>query len=269
VLSFWEDLGSEKMVYKDIVYRKKEYVAIIDLVGIKNDIMKLVQLCDELMEVCLDIILEKEIRVVILNGEIENSFSIEPDLIHTDSKFNYGKRSKFWSLADPIAKIEQPVIAAINGNAFGRGLELALASDMRICSQNARFSMPQVAQAKFPCDGGTQRLSRLVGKSKGLELILVGEMIDAQEAFQIGLVSKVVPSDQLMVVAMDMAREMVSKSPIALRYAKEAIHKGMDLTLEQGLRLEADLYLLIHTTKDWAEGIQAFREKRTPKFEGR
>ena len=120
------------------------------------------------------------------------------------------------------------------------GLELALASDMRICSQNTRFSMPQVAQAKIPCDGGTQRLSRLVGKGKALELILTGEAIDAQEAFRIGLVSQVVPSDDLMVVAMDMAREMASKGPIALKYAKEAIHKGMDLTLEQGLRLEAD-----------------------------
>jgi enoyl-CoA hydratase/carnithine racemase len=109
----------------------------------------------------------------------------------------------------------------------------------------------------------------LVGKGKALELILTGETIDAQEAFRIGLVSKVVPSDELMVAAMDMAREMASKGPIALRYAKEAIHKGMDLTLEQGLRLEADLYLLIHTTKDRAEGIQAFREKRTPKFEER
>jgi enoyl-CoA hydratase/carnithine racemase len=257
------------MVYKGIVYQKKDYVAIIDLVGIKNDIMELVQLCDEVTEVCFDITLEKEIRVVILNGEIENSFSIEQGLINTDSEFHDGKRSKFWSLANPIAKIEQPVIAVINGDAFSRGLELVLACDLRICSQNARFSMSQVAQAKIPCDGGTQRLSRLVGKGKALELILTGETIDAQEAFRIGLVSQVVPSDELMVVAMDMAREMASKGPIALMYAKEAIHKGMDLTLEQGLRLEADLYLLIHTTKDRAEGIQAFRETRTPKFEGR
>ena len=108
-----------------------------------------------------------------------------------------------------------------------------------------------------------------MGKGKALELILTGEAIDAQEAFRIGLVSKVVLSDQLMVVAMDMAREMASKGPIALRYAKEAIHKGMDLTLEQGLRLEADLYLLIHTTKDRTEGIQAFQEKKTPNFEGK
>jgi len=257
------------MVYKGIKYQKKDYLAIIDLIGNKNGIIEPVRLSDELTEICRDITLEKEIRVVILNGEIENSFYIEQGLIHTDSEFHNGKRSKFWSLANPIAKIEQPVIAVINGDAFGQGFELGLACDLRICSKNSRFAMTQVTDGEIPWDGGTQRLSRLVGKGKALELILTGETIDAQEAFQIGLVSKVVPSDQLMVVAMDMAREMASKGPIALRYAKEAIHKGMDLTLEQGLRLEADLYFLIHTTQDRAEGIQAFREKKTPKFEGR
>jgi enoyl-CoA hydratase len=257
------------MVYRGLVYQREEYVAIINLGGIINNGAGLVQLCNELMDVCFDITLEKEIRVVILNGEIENSFSINPGLISADSEFHDGKISKLFSLADPIAKFEQPVIAVMNGDASSQGLELALACDVRICSKNSHFAMTQVTDGEIPWDGGTQRLSRLVGKGKALELILTGETIDAQEAFRIGLVSKIVPSDQLMVVAMDMAREMVSKSPIALRYAKEAIHKGMDLTLEQGLRLEADLYLLIHTTMDREEGIQAFREKRTPKFEGK
>jgi enoyl-CoA hydratase/carnithine racemase len=102
-----------------------------------------------------------------------------------------------------------------------------------------------------------------------MEMILTGELIDAQEAHRIGLVSKVVTHDAVITTAMDMAREMASKGPIALRYAKEAIHKGMDLTLEQSLRLEADLYFLLHTTKDRTEGIKAFREKRTPEFEGK
>jgi enoyl-CoA hydratase len=257
------------MIYKSIVYQKKDYVAIIDLVGIKNDMMELVQLCDELAEVSLRITLEKGIRVVILNGGIENSFSIEPGLIHTDSEFDYGKRSKFWSLADPIVKIEQPVIATINGDAFGQGFELGLACDLRICSENSQFSMTQVTSGVIPGDGGTQRLSRLVGKGKALEMILTGEVIDAEEALRIGLVHKVVPKKDLAEVALKTAQEMASKGPIALRYIKEAIYKGTDMTLEQGLRLEADLYLLMHTSKDRSEGIQAFREKRTPKFEGR
>jgi enoyl-CoA hydratase/carnithine racemase len=108
-----------------------------------------------------------------------------------------------------------------------------------------------------------------VGKGKALEMILLGETIDAQEAYRIDLVNSVIPSEELMPAVTKIAQEMASKAPISLRYTKEAIYKGMDLTLEQGLRLEADLYLLIHTTKDRIEGIQAFRAKKTPKFEGK
>jgi enoyl-CoA hydratase len=129
--------------------------------------------------------------------------------------------------------------------------------------------LPHIRLGLIPWDGGTQRLSRLVGRGKALEMILTGEMIDAQEADRIGLVSKIIPSGELIATATNMAREMASKGSIALRYVKEAVYKGMDLTIEQGLRLEADLYFLLHTTKDRAEGIQAFREKKTPKFEGK
>jgi enoyl-CoA hydratase/carnithine racemase len=128
--------------------------------------------------------------------------------------------------------------------------------------------MPQVIHGDIPWDGGTQRLPRVVGNAKSLEMILTGEMIDAPEAHRIGLVNKVVPSKELMAETMSLAREMAAKGPIALRYAKEAVCHGMDLNLEQGLRLEADLYFLLHTTKDRTEGIEAFREKRAPEFEG-
>jgi enoyl-CoA hydratase/carnithine racemase len=161
------------------------------------------------------------------------------------------------------------VIAAINGDATGQGLELALACDIRVATEASHFGLPHIKKGLIPWDGGTQRLSRLVGSGKTLEMILTGEMIDAQEALRIGLVNKVVPREELMKAVTGLAQEMASKGPIALRYAKEAIHKGMDLTLEQGLRLEADLYLLLHTTKDRSEGIKAFREKKVPRFEGR
>ncbi len=173
------------------------------------------------------------------------------------------------SFTEPISKLDRPVVAAISGDAIGQGLELALACDIRIASETSCFGMSHIKSGLIPWDGGTQRLSRLVGKSKALEMILTGEMIEAQEALRIGLVNKVVPKKDLTEVTMKMAKEMASKGPIALRYTKEAIYKGMDMTLEQGLRLEADLYLLIHTSKDRTEGIQAFREKRTPKFEGK
>jgi len=168
-----------------------------------------------------------------------------------------------------VSQLEQPAIAAINGDAFGEGLELALACDLRICAEHARLAMPQIQYGKIPWDGGTQRLSRLVGRGKALELILTGDMVDAQEAYRIGLVNQVIPYTQLMETAMDVARKIASRAPIALKYAKEAVHKGMDMTLEQGLRLEADLYLLLQTTRDRKEGIRAFQEKRTPQFEGR
>ena len=121
----------------------------------------------------------------------------------------------------------------------------------------------------IPRDGGTQRLARLVGKGNALEMILTGKTIDAQEAYRIGLVHKVVSSDDLEKTVMDSAQGMASKGPLALKYAKEAIHTGMDLTLEQGLHLEADLYLLLHTTQDRTEGIRAFQEKKKPQFEGK
>lgn len=257
------------MVYEAVGYQKTEHVIVINLIASVDNLGKRVQLANELSGLCTEIAWNEETKVVVLTGADEKSFSMEMNLIGGISEANEENRTKSWSLSDPIAKLDRPVIAAINGDAIGHGLELALACDIRIASETSRFGLPQIKSGLIPSDGGTQRLSRLVGKSKALEMILTGEMIEAQEAFRIGLVNRIVPPDKLMAVAMDMAKELASKGPIALKYAKEAIYKGMDMTLDQGLHLEADLYLLIHTTKDRTEGIQAFREKRTPKFEGK
>jgi enoyl-CoA hydratase/carnithine racemase len=172
------------------------------------------------------------------------------------------------SLAQSIADCERPVMIGIRGNAVGLGLELALACDIRIASETSRFGLPQIGEGLMPCDGGTQRLCRTVGKAKALEMILTGELIDAREANRIGLVSRIVPAEQVLPTVMRLARDMASKSPISLEYCKESIMKGMDLTLEQGIRLEADLYFLLHTTHDRREGIKAFQEKRKPEFKG-
>ena len=262
-------LNKNYMNKKSMIYEKKESVGIIviDRPNFKNAIND--QMVSELTDIRNEINRDNDVKVVIFTGAGQGAFSVGTDEREFSSNEGKLRRIERLSLASILGTFKCPTIAAINGDAFGQGFELGLACDLRICSKNSRFAMTQVTDGEIPWDGGTQRLPRLVGKGKALELILTGETIDAQEAFRIGLVSKVVSSDELMVVAMDMAREMASKGPIALRYAKEAIHKGMDLTLEQGLGLEADLYLLIHTTKDRAEGIQAFREKRTPKFEGR
>lgn len=249
------------MSYQTLAFEKKEGVGIVSIFDLDNQ-TKVSRLANELTELCTEIAWDKEIRVVLVIGAGENSFLIETTCV--EEQYVAGR-----SIADPVSKLSQPVIVALNGDVMGPGLELALACDVRIASEGSRFGLRQIQSGIIPFEGGTQRLSRLVGKGKALEMILTGEVIDTREAFRVGLVSKVVSLDQLMVISMSMAEEMASKAPIALQYAKEAVYEGMELTLEQGLRLEADLYFLLHTTRDREVGIRAFREKKVPKFEGK
>jgi enoyl-CoA hydratase/carnithine racemase len=172
------------------------------------------------------------------------------------------------SLIEPVAKLKQPVIAAIRGDAVGLGLELALACDLRIGTAGARFGLPQIRHGQIPFNGGTQRLPRLIGHGRAMQMILTGEFIDAEEACRIGLIHRVVAADTLAGAVMDMAQTMASKSPLSLSYVKEALYSARDLTLDQGLRMELDLYLLLFTGSDRTEGITAFREKRKPEFRG-
>jgi enoyl-CoA hydratase/carnithine racemase len=227
------------------------------------------QLSSELRDVCTNAILDSDTRVVVLTGAEENAFLMDPQKVSPGSEDDPFQGASIGSLSDPISRLDMPVLAAIHGDATGQGLELALACDLRIASENSRFGLTQIKAGSVPGDGGTQRLSRLVGKAKAMEMILTGEILDAREALRIGLVSRLVPRGEVTTTVMGLAQEMASRAPIAVRYAKETICKGMDMTLEQGLRLEADLYFLLHTTRDRTEGIQAFRSKRTPTFEGK
>jgi enoyl-CoA hydratase len=254
------------MPEKPLRYQKKGQLLVINLGGSLDRSPGQSRRSADLAELCNEVAPDEEVRVVVISDTGENAFLGEKGIMRAVS---IGGGTESQSLVDPIARLDRPVIAAISGDAIGQGLELALACDIRIASETSRFGLPQIRAGHIPWDGGTQRLSRLVGKSKAMEMILTGEVIDAQEALRIGLVHKVVPNEDLTEVTMKMAQEMASKGPIALRYTKEAVYKGMDMTLEQGLRLEADLYLLIHTSKDRLEGIRAFREKKTPKFEGK
>jgi len=248
------------MSYRTLTCEKEDGVAVVKLFDLDDAPLQMVQRSDELFDLCDEIASDEEIRVVLLAGAGEKVFSILN---------NNGLSTNPYSFAEPISRLDRPIIAAIKGDAIGQGLELALTCDLRIAAESCRFGLPQIKTGFIPWDGGTQRLSRIVGIGKAMEMILTGEMIDAREALRIGLINRVVSAGELMIAAMGMAREMASRGPIALRYAKEAIYKGMDMTLEQGLRLETDLYLLLHTTKDRTEGITGFREKRTPRFEGR
>ncbi len=257
------------MPYENLTCQKKEHVAFIRINTQPKDRAEMSILSDELSLVCSKISSDASIRVVVVTGSLDNAFSLGEDLIADVSEIEQATEIDSCALAEPIAGISQPVIAGINGNAVGPGLELALACDIRIGTETSLFGLPHIRVGGMPSDGGAQRLSRLVGKGKALEMVLTGEMIDAQEAGRIGLVNKIVPPSELDGAISDMAHEIAAKSPFALKYAKESIRKGMDLTLEQGLRLEADLYFLRHTTEDRREGIEAFREKRKPEFKGK
>jgi enoyl-CoA hydratase/carnithine racemase len=175
-------------------------------------------------------------------------------------------RLNFW---EAMSRCESPIIAAINGYALGGGCELAMCCDMRIASDQAQLGLTEVTLGIIPGGGGTQRLPRLIGWGKALELILTGKRIDAHEALRLGLVEQVVPHDQLKAAVEDLAQTIISRAPLAIKYAKEAIVRGMELPLTEGLKVEAELYMLLRTTEDRMEGARAFQEKRPPQFKGR
>lgn len=170
---------------------------------------------------------------------------------------------------DAIADLPQPVVAAIGGRAHSAGLELALACDIRVAAGGASFALPETGAGRIPHGGGTQRLPRAVGRAQALRLLLTGEEIDAAEARRIGLVSSVVPDGGELEAAAGIARTIASRGPLATRFAKEAVRRGADVPLDQGLRLELELTVLLQTTADRAEGVRAFVERRDPRFEGR
>ena len=162
----------------------------------------------------------------------------------------------------------KPTLAAINGFALGGGCELAMACHVRIASDAAKFGQPEVKLGIVPGYGGTQRLARLVGKGRALQLLLTGEMIDAAEAFRIGLVNRVVPAGELMDASRAMLTSMLAHGPLALGHCIEAVDRGLDMSIEDGLALEAAYFGLLSGTADKAEGMRAFLEKRPPKFTG-
>jgi len=256
------------MTESKILFEKRGAVGMITLNRPDRQNAITAQMAAELQEICSRNSWDSGISVFLLTaGGADFSIGTDPDSLQ---QFNQREnRIKYHAAAPHIASLDQPVIAAIDGAVIGQGLELALACDVRICSDRARFSMNQIASGEMPFDGGTQRLPRLVGRMKALEMILCETIVDAHEAKEIGLVNRVVPQDALLPEALKLAEDLAAKGPIALRYAKEAVMKGMDMTLSQGLRLEADLYFLLHTTTDRREGIEAFREKRPAKFEGK
>jgi enoyl-CoA hydratase len=257
------------MPYKTIIYERKEQAVWLSLNRPKAGNIVNLEMANELVDVCRAINQDDGVRAVVLTGAGE-AFCSGCDIteLRSDAADNLKKLNTASLSSSALASLNCPVIAAINGDALGAGLELALSCDIRICSENARFGLPETSSGIIPGGGGTQRLPRIIGKGKATEMIITAEPIDAAEAYRVALVSKVVPRQKLQQEAGELAKKIISRAPIAVRYAKEAVNKGMDMTLAQGLRLEADLSFLMQTTKDRAEGIKAFLEKRKATFKG-
>jgi enoyl-CoA hydratase len=254
------------MNYSTIKYEKRNGIGYVVLNRPEAANALNLQMAMELKEVCSLLNQDEELRVAIVTGAGDKDFCSGEDL----GEFG-GRPSKEFirncDVAEVILKTRLPTIAAINGNALGIGLALTLGCDFRVVSEGALLGVPETGYL-LPT-GITQFLPRVVGRGKAMEMVLLAELVDAQEAYRTGLVHKVVPYQEVTVEAERIAGRIASRAPIALKCAKEAVHKGLDLTLEQGLRLECDLYMILQTTADRTEGIKAFLEKRTPQFRGR
>jgi enoyl-CoA hydratase len=209
--------------------------------------------------------------VVIITGSGEKSFIAGADIGELSKLTPVEGRAHARRGQAVLAKIEslgKPVIAAVNGYALGGGCELALACTIRIASENARFGQPEVKLGILPGYGGSQRLPRIVGKGRAMQLCLTAEQIDAAEAYRIGLVNRVVPAGQALAAAREMAAAILANGPIACTFVLDAIHRGLEMPLEEGLFLEATLFGLCAATSDMKEGMTAFLEKRKPSFSG-
>src|SRR5580700_3039712 len=212
------------------------------------------------------------VRGVILTGAGNKAFIAGADIgeLAQATGFDAEQSSRFGQrVLDLIENLGKPVIAAVNGFALGGGCETAMACTVRLAVETAKFGQPEVTLGLVPGGGGTQRLPRLVGKGRALQLILSGEMISAQEAYRIGLVNEIVPAADLITRAETILRKIASNAPIAIKFALEAANKGMDTSQGEGLLLEASYFGLCAATEDKKEGTTAFLEKRAPQFRGR
>lgn len=215
---------------------------------------------------------DPEVRVLIFTGAGDRAFMAGADIRELHERDFIAGRNNTYRRQQVFGRIEDmniPTIAAVNGYCLGAGLELAVACTFRIASDTARFASPEVNLGIIPGDGATQRLPRLVGLGRAMEMVLTGEMVDASEAHRIGLVNKVVPLAEVVVAAREFASKLASKAPLALQFGKEAVNKALNVSLGDGLAHESYLHALACASEDKREGTTAFLEKRKPAFKGR
>jgi enoyl-CoA hydratase/carnithine racemase len=260
------------MAYETLLYEKRNGIGYVTinrpekLNALNQKVMAELRICFE------NIQQDKEVRAVILSGAGEKSFVAGADvseLAVQDPVQGQQTSAQGQRTLDCIEDLGKPVIAAVNGYALGGGCELAMACTLRIASENARFGQPEVKLGIIPGYAGTQRLPRLVGKGRAMELILTGEPISAQEAYRIGLVNQVVASKDLIAAAETVARKIMTNGPLAVKLSMQAVNHGTEMTQEEGQFLEATLFGLCCTTADMKEGTRAFLEKRPPTFVGK
>ena len=261
------------MSYQEIIYEKENGLAIITFnrPQVRNALNYLA--IDEALEAASDADADDTVRVLILTGAGDKAFVAGADIEELRARNTLTELGKHSArrrvLSNLLETMSKPTIAAINGFAVGTGLELAIACTIRIASDNAKFGQPEINLGIMPGNGGTQRLPRLVGEGRAMEMILTGDLIDAQEAYRIGLVNRVVPQTELMHQVKELAAKLAAKSSLAVKLAKNAIHTGLNISLGEGIEYENKLFAILCGSQDKQEGVNAFLEKRRPDFQGR
>ena len=260
------------MVFDNLLLERDGAVAIITINRPKVLNALNTQTMDELRRVILELKQDDDVRVVILTGAGEKSFVAGADINELAVQTPVSGREHALAgqhVLDLVENMGKPVIAAINGFALGGGCELAMACTLRLAADTAKLGQPEIALGLLPGYAGTQRLPRLVGKGKAMEVILTGTPIAADEAQRIGLVNRVVPAAELMAEARKLAAQLAKSAPIAMRYIINAVNKGVEMPFAEACQYEATLFGLVASTDDMREGTTAFLEKRKPEFKGR
>jgi len=261
-----------RLEFKYIIYEKSEGIATITMNRPEALNAFSAEVVSEILQAIEDVKVDESVRVVVLTGAGEKAFSAGADIkamkgmnaLKARELSQMGER-----LCNALENLEKPVIAAINGYALGGGLEVAMACDIRIASENARMGQTEINIGLIPGWGGTQRLTRLIGATKAKELIFTGKMIDARTAEQLGLVNMVVPQDKFRETVRQFALELAQKAPVALKVAKALINKGAEISLDAAIALEREGFGVVASTEDLQEGVSAFIEKRKPVFKGK
>ncbi|HUK88687.1 MAG TPA: enoyl-CoA hydratase-related protein [Terriglobales bacterium] len=260
------------MEFQNLKFEKKDQIAYVTIN--RPDKLNALNMAtmEELRAAFTAIRDDASVRVAIVTGAGEKAFIAGADiseLAKNDPVQAKAYTHKGQSVLDLMENCGKPVIACINGYALGGGCEIAMACTLRLASENAKLGQPEVKLGIIPGYGGTQRLPRLVGRGLAMQLVLTGEQITAQEAYRIGLVNEVVPQGELIARAEAIARKIIANAPLAVQYAMEAVNHGLDMTLAEGLYLEATLFGVCCATEDKREGTTAFLEKRPAQFKGK